>query len=949
MKKYKFLFICLVAFVATLCAACSSTKAQKNDAAAFKLDPAVVAGQLDNGMSYYVMKNDYPANRISLRLAVKVGSISETDSESGVAHLIEHMCFNGTEHFEKNSLINYAESIGMDFGAEVNAYTNFEETVYKLEIPADDPQYLETALLIFHDWASAVTFDAEELDKERGVVTEEWRGRLGLSGRLIDAMLPFELKDSSYVNRLPIGSMDVIANITRDEVVAFYEKWYQPQNMAVIIAGDIDTAKAEELIKKNMGTIPAAKQKNTQAKGFVPQQTQKDVLIFVDPEMPYTQVQLFSVDLDNKPMTTENEMRRYYLTRIVDEAMNARFSEITTDPDAPWLMATTVRSYETPSATLDGNAFVPKDGMLWDAFARIIDETDRVLLFGITQSEFERVRDSIIATENQWYEQSETTESMSRVGGLVNYFLTGEMFISDADYIEAALRVLGDITLEQVNARAKEIFEGRGTHLFIALPESLADEMPPKEEIIDFWENYKSEAEMTAYQDNAVSGDLMERPETKAAVVSKKTIAELGTNEYVLANGVRVLVKKTDFDKSMIYMSALSKGGYSLVTDDEFASCLFSPYYSLYSGIAGMDINQLQKFLGDKSIGFNIAVAERDEKFVAQMSSNSVETMLQLLYKYMAEPQFTDVGWNYISLMMDAQSKQYCMTPADTFNQEVADILYGKSIRHATGVSPEIVAGMKQQLAERMFRERFGNAADFTFVFCGDVDEDSLVELCCYYLGNLPADSSKKEDGKYEPYSFPKGITQKVVNKGQEEQGQVFIGFGGTLPAASDVNETYKDIALMEQLRSLVDIRLREIIREDKSGTYGVNVYTNMDGYPERYYEFQVSFGCEPAREKELVAEVIAALKLLQSEPVDNSYIEKINESYRRNFEANKKNSSWWLNTLNAIEVLTYMPVEAACDAAWVTDMTTAASMKELAAKYLDTSNYVAVYLEPER
>ena len=295
MKKLKLFFITL--FTIVLFISCSTTKAQKTDTA-LKLDPAVVTGTLDNGMSYYVMKNAYPENRIMLRLAVKVGSIAETDSQSGVAHLIEHMAFNGTEHFEKNSLVSYIESIGMDFGADLNAYTSFEETVYMLEVPADQPEFLETALLIFHDWASAITFDAEELDKERGVVTEEWRGRLGLNGRMIDAVLPFELAGSSYVDRLPIGSMDVIANITRDEVVEFYEKWYQPQNMAVIIAGDIDPASVEDLIKKNMGTIPAAKEKNIPAKGSVPARTQKDVLVFPDAEWSYSQVQLVKLDED---------------------------------------------------------------------------------------------------------------------------------------------------------------------------------------------------------------------------------------------------------------------------------------------------------------------------------------------------------------------------------------------------------------------------------------------------------------------------------------------------------------------------------------------------------------------------------------------------------------------------------------------------------------------------
>ncbi len=948
MKKFRLLFVTAVAFVLAVCVSCSSTKADKTDDA-FKLDPAVLAGQLDNGMSYYIRENAYPENRISLRLVVRVGSISETESQKGVAHFIEHMCFNGTEHFEKNSLINYAESIGMDFGAEVNAYTSFEETVYQLEIPADNPEFLETALLIFHDWASAVTFDQEELDKERGVVTEEWRGRLGLNGRMTDAVLPFELAGSSYVDRLPIGSMDVIANITRDEVVEFYEKWYQPQNMAVVIAGDLDPAATEKLIKQKMGTIPAATTKNIPEKGYVPARTQKDVLIFPDPEWTYSQVQIVALDEDNKPMTTEADLHRYYLTRMVNEIMNGRFSEITTNPESPWLMAQAINYTETHSATFNGLVFVPKDGMMWDAFARVLDEVDRALLFGATESEFTRVRDSILATENQWYDGVETTTSQSRVSGLVNYFVSGEAFMSDDDFIAAARKHLASITLDEVNARAQEMFEGRGMLSMIYLPQAYADEMPPKEEIIDFWETYTSAAEMTAYEDAAAQASLMDRPKTKAKVSSKKELKELGSTEYVLSNGVKILIKKTDFDRSVIYMSALSKGGASLVSDADYASAIFSPYYMLYSGVGGMDINQLQKFLSDKAISINCVIDEHDEKFVGQASPAEFETMLQLLYQIFDAPQFSDIGWNYSSLMIETQAKQYGIQPTDAWVEKISKLLYGDSVRHFAGISPDLVSAYNREKAERLFKERFNNIADFTFVFCGDLDEEAVLELCCYYLGNLKGNSKAKEEAVYEKYSFPAGITEAAVKKGQEDKGQVFIGFGGKLPASKNVDETYKDLALMEQLRSLVDIRLREIIREDKGGTYGVNVYSNLDGYPERYFEFQISFGCEPSREKELTAEVIAAINTLRTELVDSSYIDKLNESYRRSFESNLKDSSWWIEALNAVEVLTYMPVEAACDPAWVTDITTAKAMKDLAFKYLDTSNYVVVYLEPEK
>ena len=383
-KSIKFLVPVVLIFTCLFVTACATSgnsltgnSSKYIEESLLKQDPEIVSGVLDNGLSYYIRPNKTPYNRISLRLVVKVGSLAEEETEKGVAHFVEHMCFNGTEHFEKNSLIDYAESIGMDFGAEINAYTSFEQTVYMFEIPADKGEYLEQGILIFHDWASAVTFDQEELDKERGVITEEWRGHLGLSGRLTDTVLPFELKDSAYVDRLPIGDMNVIQNITRDEVVAFYKKWYRPENMAVVISGMVDPQVAEFFIKKTMGEIPVSKDRIEPPKGFVPVRTEKDVVVFKDVEMPYTQVQLVTQDEVVKPVTTEEDLRESFLTDIVTSVFSERLLEITQTADSPWLMASAVHFSETNSASFHGVAFVPKEGMFGAAFQQILDENAR--------------------------------------------------------------------------------------------------------------------------------------------------------------------------------------------------------------------------------------------------------------------------------------------------------------------------------------------------------------------------------------------------------------------------------------------------------------------------------------------------------------------------------------------------------------------------------------------
>ena len=855
------------------------------------------------------------------------------------------MCFNGTEHFEKNSLIDYAESIGMDFGAEVNAYTSFEETVYMFEIPADKGEYLEQGILIFHDWASAVTFDQEELDKERGVITEEWRGRLGLNGRLTDTILPFELKDSPYVDRLPIGDMNVIQNITRDEVVAFYKRWYRPENMAVVISGMVDPQVAEFFIKKTMGEIPASNDIIEPPKGSVPVRTEKDVIVFKDAEMPYTQVQLVSQDEVVKPITTEEDLRESFLTDIVISVLSARLSEITQTADAPWLMASAVHYSETNSATFHGLTFVPKEGMFAASFQQILDENARLLAHGITQSEFDRVKDSILVSENQRYDQRETIASQSRAQEIVNYVLLGDTVVSDDDYIEIARRLLSSITKEEADEVAKKLFQDRGTLCIIYAPESV--KLPSNDDIISFWKNYVSEIELTAYEDFVVEDALMEKSAEKADIVSTANYETLGFTEYVLSNGARIIVKKTDFDKSKIYMSAASEGGASLVSDDDYASCVVAPMYALYSGISGMNIAQLQKYLSNKYIGFNLSINEHSEIISTETNSQNLEEMLQFVNRFFLEPQFTDEGWNYICMIMDQQAKMYNIQPEDVMLSRARQILYGDSIRH-TAINPEFISKMDKTVSEKCFRERFSNAADFTFTFVGDIDEEVLVELCQYYIGSIPSDSSKREPGFYEPFTFPAGITQETVKKGQENKGKVLIAFGGNLPAAKDVQETRKDIDMMEELRSLVEIKLREIIREDMSGTYGVSVTTEIDGYPERYYKFQISFGCEPSREKELTNEVISALNKLRTELVDESYIAKLHESFRRNFEVNSKNAQWWINMINAVEVFKYLPAEVIYDDNSVRTWTTAEYMRDLAKKYLKTDNYVCVFLEPE-
>ena len=399
-----FVSVLISALFFTGCASTSKGKKSITSETPVEWDSAIVRGKLENGMSYYVRKNGIPANRISLRLVVNAGSAMEDDDQKGVAHFVEHLAFNGTENFEKSAIVDYFEKIGMNFGADLNAYTSFEQTVYMLEIPADDPKMLETAMLILHDWACAITFPQEEVDKERGVVTEEWRLRQNLNGRVSDKECEILLKDSRFVDRLPIGDMDVIKNVSRDRVVDFYKKWYRPEIMSVIAVGDVDTSILEKAITTAMSKIPASKEKLTIPEFRVPVPSEKSLYIMKDSEQAYTNVFLFNPVENFKVRETEEDIRTLIAKEIASRIFNTRMNEITNSPEATWLYAGSSEVGLTNFSLDEYLVVCPKSGIFSASMQAFFDELDKFLIYGVTQTEMDRIKMSILSQEELNYQ-----------------------------------------------------------------------------------------------------------------------------------------------------------------------------------------------------------------------------------------------------------------------------------------------------------------------------------------------------------------------------------------------------------------------------------------------------------------------------------------------------------------------------------------------------------------
>ena len=910
------------------------------------LPSSLKKGELSNGMTYYLQENAEPKNRIQLRLVVKAGSCLEDDDQKGIAHFIEHLCFNGTKNFAKSAIVDYFEKIGMQFGPEVNAYTGFEETVYSLELPADDPEILRTSLLVLHDWACNVSFEPEEIEKERGVIIEEWRARTqNIHGRITDKTTSLLLKDSHYAKRLPIGDMDIIKNISRERIMDFYKRWYRPNLMSIVAIGDIKTDVLKTSITEIMGTIPASDEKHELTKYEIPIQTKKTINIMKDKELLANEVYIMQQSEDNNPITTAGQIREQFALDFAAIIMNQRFAEITNKPDAKWLRANIGSIKSTNKNTVYYLSFIPKDGNFTQAFKAFLDEFERFMNFGITETELKRMKQSSLQTLQQDYQNKDHHPSNDYANKVVKHILTGQIYISEEDALKISTQIINSITKEEILEKAKMIFKDRGTIMQILSPESFS--IPDEKEIMDIWKNYESQSAKQAYVDNLQDDSLMQKPAKKAKITEKKVLKELDATQYNFENGVKIITKKTDFQKDSIEIYAGSKGGTFLLDEKDVPSADVSLLYEILSGTGGKDFSQIQKIANSKNMLLNINLDFTQESFTGRANENNIEETLQLINLLFTKPQFTEKGWNTLINQYAQLAETYDSQPFQVYSDEIKRILFGKNEYYAPK-NKEWLSKLNPETSERVFNERFSNPADFTFVFIGDFNEKNLVDLCAYYLGTLKT-NDKFDETKYVYFPFPSRSETMTVKKGIDKTGYVYLAFGGNLPENNDIEQNFKESTIINQLTSMLEIRLREVIREDKSGSYGIQANGLIDGWPERFYQVEVQFGCEPTREEELKDSVIETIKDIQNGNISDDLIAKLKETYIRELETSLRNNSWWLGRISSEIIFSYEPLWYTKDCKETSDWITKEALVEAANKYLDTEKFVTVYLKPEK
>ncbi len=904
---------------------------------AVPLDPAVTFGRLDNGLTYYIRSHDEPRQRAELRLVVNAGSILEDDDQRGLAHFVEHMAFNGTESFEKQELVDYLESIGVRFGADLNAYTSFDETVYMLTVPTDDPELVKTGIKILSEWASKITFESEEIDKERGVVIEEWRLGRGAGARIFDKQAPVVFKDSQYADRLIIGTKETLESAPPATIVRFYEDWYRPGLMAVVAVGDFDRSWMEELIRSAFEPIEAVEETRPRTVYPVPDHPETLFTIVTDPEMTMTRIGLMQ-KLPVSKLVTEGDFRRSMVEGLADTMLNQRLQERAREADPPYIAAGAGAGNLVREKGLYGlGAIVDQDG-LERGLEAILAEAERASRHGFTTTELARAKSAYLRNMEQAFRERDKVKSGAFAGEYVRNFLTDEAAPGIAVELELAQKFVPGIGLDEVDAVAARWLTQGSRVVAISAPED-PKSTPPDEAFVAAIVAAVDMAEITPYEDLLSDQPLMAAAPPPAAIVSESHIPEIDVTEWQLANGVRVFLKPTEFKNDEVLFTAFSPGGTSLVEDDQYVAAMTAGTVVLEGGVGVFDLTQLQKLLADKVVGVGPYISELEEGISGSASPDDLETMFQLIYLYFTEPVSSEQAFSSVTRKYRGFVENRLARPEAVYGDTVSRIVSQDHVRRRPWTL-ELIDDMDLDTSYLIYVDRFADASDFTFVFVGNFSLDGLRPLVQRYLGQLPS-AGRHESWRDVGVEAPEGVVEEVVVKGIEPKSRATIIF------PHEFQWSRENSFLMASVASVLRIRLREVLREDEGGTYGVSVRAGVTRIPRQRTSFAVSFGCDPERVEELTGLVYDGIRHLQTEGPDPEDVAKVAEQDRRAREVQLRENGFWLSSLESY-LWDGLDPRLILDYDDLVDGLSTESIRAAAKRWIDLDRHIEVILLPE-
>lgn len=925
---------------ATLLAFCLAVQA------AIKLDdpvpvgPQVKVGKLANGLTYYIQKNGKPARKLELRLVVKAGSILEDDDQQGLAHFTEHMAFNGSTNFKKHELVSYLQSIGVGFGADLNAYTSFDETVYILPIPTDRSENVDKAFLVLRDWAQGLTLNAADIDKERGIILEELRLGKGAADRMNKVLLPKMFNGSRYARRLPMGQETILATFSHAALKRFYQDWYRPDLMAVVAVGDIDPAVAEKMIESHFGTLKNPAVPRVREYAPIPVRAETEALVITDREASSNALMIRYPVQEVEDTASFAGYREKLVDALFSGMLNQRMQELAQQARAPFMggssssgrITSRYKSYTSFAALGKGGAA--------PAILALVQVNERARQFGFSAAELERVKKGMMRNYERAYNERDKTDSASYVGEYVRNFLEQESIPGIENEYNYVRELIPAITLDEMNRYARATIPADSAKLVVYMGSSKADTPAPSGAHLLASVAAAERASVSAHADKAVAASLMAQPPKGGAIVAESLDKALGLTRLTLSNGVQVILKPTDFRNDQVIMSASRFGGQMLFDEKDTFNARYANAFVATMGVKDYSPLDLQKILAGKTASVRTGLSNYTDNVNGSAGSADIETMLQLLYlQFAGVRRDEDLYKSYLDKQVEA-ARNLMSQPESVFRDTVLATMYNKHPRVMRAPRPEDFSGLSLDRIVAIYKERFSSAKGLTFIFVGSFDVAAIKPLLATYLASLPTPdiAVAYRDAGVRPV---RGVVRKEVRSGSEAKSSISINFSGD--ADFSEQEQLRFYAMLE----VMNIRITDILREKLALIYGGGMDGGLNKVPYGNYAIDVSLPTGPDKVDQVIAATFAEIERLKQHGPDESELDKVRQNWLQGYQKSLRENAFWAGRLRDLLLQGTDPASILEQERQIAALTPG-DVKRAARRYFDMSNYVQVVLNPE-
>ena len=904
------------------------------------IDSAVRMGKLENGLTYYIRHNEYPKQRAEFHIAQAVGAILEEDHQNGLAHFLEHMAFNGTEHFAGKGIIEYFESIGVNFGGNINAYTSLDETVYRLsEVPTVREGIIDSALLVMHDWACGLLLLEDEIDNERGVIREEWRTGMGASRRMWKHSNMLKYPGSQYAKRDVIGDTAVINNFEYDALRDYYKKWYGPDNQAIIVVGDIDVDQIEQKIKTLWADVPARENRGERPLYSVDDNETPIVAIVKDKEAQNTRIEL-EFKKGKLPKEFRGTDAAYVQAGMLDlicDMLNNRFQDLSVDPNATFVGAGSFYGETVKEKDAFTAVYIAKQGQETQAYKDLLTQLEKMRRYGFTTSELERVKKEWLSYYEKAYNERGTVRNISRAQECIRHYLDGAPMTGEEWEYQMIQQILPMVNVDMLNQVAQQLVTDE--NLIIAFQAPIEAVLPTEAEAVEMLAAVKNE-KIEAPVEEAIRENLVETA-PKAGKIKKTTYNEtLGTTEWTLSNGVRVIIKPTEFKQDEILFSAFSKGGQSLVSTEDLVSAALATNVVSVSGIADMTMTDLQKALTGKNVSYSPSINANTESVDGGSTVKDLETLLQLNYLYFTAPRRDEDAYAMLMSILESQLANRDKNPKSAFSDSIKMMSSNNSPR-AIIMNTETLKKANMDKALEIYKARFANPADFVFTFVGNVnpEDKAFQKIVCTWLGGLKT-SKKKESVQNHGVYAPKGINKNYFTRQMETKTASnriqYTSYDMPYTLANDLN--------MEMIGRILSTRYLESIREREGGSYGVGCSGTMDIIPVPCARLIMQFDTDPEKQEKLMGIIHEEVNTIVANGPLEKDLQKEKESMLKDFEEDLEKNNYW----DTVLYMYYMyGIDYIADYKAAVEAITAETVQETLKKLVAAGNVFEVVMLP--